>query len=170
MRSLRSPVVGALLFTLATLAACGGTAGSSSAATPTQNAASVGGEPTDEPAVTPSPAGSTGGGGGGTDVQAVADALKPPNSSQMFTSNSSGVILSTYTSTDSADSLKSFYESAIPAQGLKIISTSSDTATNSIAIIFAKADDSAFGGAIGIGPNQSGGAGSTVSVTVGGSQ
>ena len=169
MPSLRSPVIGVVLFALATLAACGGPPGSSGAATATQNAASVGGEPTDEPAVTPSAAASTGG-GGGTDVQAVADALKPPNSSQTFTSNSSGVILSTYTSTDSADSLKSFYESAIPAQGLKIISTSSDTATNSIAIIFAKADDSAFGGAIGIGPDQSGGAGSTVSVTVGGSQ
>jgi hypothetical protein len=164
---MRFPLAGAMVLVMATLAACGGGSGNSSsaaAATPTE-AASSAGEPT-EAATTPSPGESNGSGGG--DLQALADALKPPNSTQTFNSNSSGVILTIYTSTDSADSLKSFYESAITGAGLKIISTSTDSATNSVAIIFAKDDNSSFGGAIGLGPDQSGGSGTNVSVTVSG--
>jgi len=168
MRSLRSPVVGVLLITLATLAACGGgQASTSSAATSSQAAASSAGEPT-EAADTPSAAESTGGSGGG-DVQAVADALKPPNATQTFNSASGDVILTIYASTDSGDSLKSFYEGAIPAAGLKIISTSTDTASSTTVFVFSRDDNTSFGGGISIGPDPSGN-GTVVSVTVGGDQ
>lgn len=173
MTSLRTLLVGAMLIALTTLAACGGGAQASSAAATSSEGggASSAGEPTDEAAATPTENPSTdGGGGGGDDLQAIADQLKPPNSTQSFNQTAEGIIVTIYTSTDSPDSLKSFYESAIPSAGFKIISTSTDAATSSTALVFAKETSSTFGGAISIAPDPSGGSGTTVSVTVGNSQ
>jgi hypothetical protein len=166
MLSLRTPVAGALLLVMATLAACGGGQGSTGP-TASQADATPSDQPTDVPATTPSPGASTGDGGG--DVQALADALKPPNATQTFNSSGSGVILTIYTSTDSPDSLKSFYESAITDAGMKIISTSTDSTTNTTALVFARDDNASVGGAIAIGPDPSG-SGTNVSVTVSSTQ
>jgi hypothetical protein len=168
MHSLRTSVVGAVLLAAATLAACGGSQGST-AATPSQAAASSAGEPSNAPVTTPAPTPSSGasGGVGGDDVQAVADALVPPHATETFNSSGSGVILTVYTSTDSPDSLKSYYDSTLAAAGMKVVTTSTDSATNTTVIVFGREGDSTFGGSVGIAPDQAGGTGSTVSVTVG---
>ena len=167
MRSVRFLLVGAAILALMTLAACGGSGGSTAAtATQGDGGASSAGEPT-EAASTPS---QNPGGGGTGDLQGIADQLKPPNATQTFNQTAEGIIVTIYTSTDSPDSLKNFYNGAITGAGFKVVSTSTDSATNSTALVFAKDDNSSFGGAISIAPDPSGGAGTVVSVTVGNSQ
>jgi hypothetical protein len=142
--------------------ACGGTASSqSSAGSETSNdpassaAASTGGEA--------SAAASTGGGGG--DVESVAEALIPPNSTEVSNTTAEGISFVIYESTDSIESLQSHYEGAIPAAGMQIISTSE--AGGNVSIVFAEDEGSTFGGAVSIFPSSSGSGGSGVQVTVG---
>ena len=172
MRSVRFLLVGAAILVLMTLAACGGSS-SSTAATATQGGGSTpsADEPTDQPEETPgeTPGGGTGGTGGTNDLQGIADQLKPPNATQTFNQTAQGIIVTIYSSTDSPDSLKSFYDRAITGAGFKVVSTSTDPSTSSTAIVFAKEGSSSFGGAISISPDPSGGAGTVVSVTIGNS-
>jgi hypothetical protein len=158
MRPTRTLLLSALILALPTLAACGGSPAATTQATATQGA-STGGEPTEVATAT-----ATENGGGG-DAEAVADDLVPPNSTEVQRTESSGVFFVIYSSTDSFDSLKSFYEGAIPSAGMKIISTTEQSGT--IAWIFAKDEGSTFGGAVSITPDSAGGSGQTVSVTVG---
>jgi hypothetical protein len=173
MRTLRSPIVGVLILVAATLAACGSGQESDAGATATQAGTTVGGVPTNAPVTTPTPEpssseGAESSGASSGDVKALADALKPPNATQTFTSEASGLVTTIYASTDSADSLKSFYDGAIADAGMKVISTSTDTTTSTTAIVFASEDNATFGGSIAISPDPSG-SGTNVSVIVGGS-
>jgi hypothetical protein len=164
MRSVRTLSVGALLLALTALAACGGGSASSAAATATQaSGASSGGEPTDQAQATPTE-NPGGGGGGGGDVNAVVDKLTPPNSTQISRTDASGAVLVSWESTDSVDSLKSFYEGAIPTTGMKIFSTTN--ASGSYNWIFAESEGSSHGGSVTVAPSTSGGSGSTVIVSI----
>ena len=141
--------------------ACGGPASQSSAGSEASNdsgssaAASTGGEP--------SAAASTG--GNGIDVESVAAALVPPNSTEISNTTAEGISFVIYESTDSIDTLRAFYESAIPGAGMQIISTT--PAGGNVGLVFAESDGSTFGGAVNIFPSSSGGGGSGVQVTVG---
>ena len=158
MRSPRSLVACALLLALATLAACGG-GGSSSNATASQGGSSTSGEQSSEATSSASASQSTGGG----DLGSLVDALKPPNSTQISRTDASGGVFVSWQSTDSADSLKGFYESAIPKTGMKIISTTS--ASGAFSWIFAETEGSSHGGSVTVGPSSDGGSGSTVVLT-----
>jgi hypothetical protein len=103
--------------------------------------------------------------GNGGDVEGVAEALIPPNSTEVSKTVAEGVSFIIYESTDSIESLQSHYEGAIPAAGMQIISTS--TAGGNVSIVFAEDTGSTFGGAVSIFPSSSGTGGSGVQVTVG---
>ena len=105
------------------------------------------------------------GNGNGGDVEQLAADLVPPNSTETTRTVASGVVFAGYESTDSPDSLKSYYEGKIASAGMVIISTTSTSGT--YGFIFAEDDQgSGFGGSIAIAPSSSGGSGSTVVVTV----
>jgi hypothetical protein len=162
MRSVRTLLVGATLLALTTLAACGGGSGSSTAATASQGGgastgASTGGEPSNPPAATPT---ENAGGGGGNDVNSIVSALTPPNANQLSRTDAGGGVIITWDSTDSADSLKGFYESKIPGTGMKIFSTTS--AGGTFSWIFAESEGSSHGGSVTVGPSSTGAAGSSV--------
>ncbi len=161
MRFLRTVVACALLLGLATLAACSGS-GSSSSASATQGGSSSGGNESN--AASQSAAASASSGGGGTvDLNSLVDALKPPNSTQTTRTDANGGVFIGWESTDSVDSLKSFYEDAIPKTGMKIFSTSNTSGT--YVWVFAVADGSTHGGSETITPSTSGGNGTTVVLT-----
>ncbi|HEY7464430.1 MAG TPA: hypothetical protein VH987_08345 [Candidatus Limnocylindria bacterium] len=163
MSTLRSLVAVALLLALATLAACGGGPGGSTAATSSTGAStggeeSTGGEPS-EPAATQSTGGAPAG-----DLDGLINALVPPNSTEISKTTAEGGAFISYSSTDSRDSLKNHYESAIPAAGMQIFSRTEVSDTN--AWVFAQSEGSSFGGSVTVAPAQDGGSGSTVIVTV----
>ena len=109
--------------------------------------------------------GDDGGGTGSVDLDGVYDTLTPPNSTETSKTSADGIIFAVLESSDSIDSLKSFYEGAIPDAGLKIFSTTE--AQSGFAWTIAESEASDFGGAVSIYPS---GTGSTiVSVTIGNS-
>ena len=164
MRSVRTLLVGAMLVALTTLAACGGGSGSSTGATANPGGGgastpeSTGGQPSDQPVATPTE--QAGGGGGGGDVDSIVSALTPPNSNQLSRTDAGGGVIITWDTTDSADSLKGFYESKIPGTGMKIFSTTSAGGTYSW--IFSESEGSSHGGSVTVGPSSTGAAGSSV--------
>ena len=103
--------------------------------------------------------------GNGGDVESLAAALVPPNSTEVSNTSAEGISFIIYESTDSVESLQSFYESAIPAAGMEIISTT--TTGGNVGLVFAESEGSLFGGAVNIFPSSTGGGGSGVQVTVG---
>lgn len=158
MRIPRTLVACALFLAIATLAACGGS-GSSASATSSLGGSSSGGQQSNQ--ATQSAAASQGsGGGGGGDLNALADALKPPNANQISRTDAGGGVYIAWESTDSADSLKSFYEKAIPDSGMQVVTTTS--AQGTFSWIFAKSAGSTYGGSVTVGPSTSGGSGSSV--------
>jgi hypothetical protein len=108
--------------------------------------------------------GGEGGGGGDADIEQIAEGLTPPNSSETSRTTAGGVIFVTYTSTDSPDTLKSFYENAISETGWPVISTTS--AEGSHSWIFAESETSSNAGVVSVGPGTDG-SGSTVAIQVG---
>jgi len=145
------------------LVACGGGGpGASQSSTDTEQSTAA--EPSTEASVDAG-ASATPGGGNGGDVEAVAEALIPPNSTEVSKTVAEGISFIIYESTDSIESLQSHYEGAIPAAGMQIISTS--TAGGNVSIVFAEDEGSTFGGAVSIFPSSTGGGGSGVQVTVG---
>jgi hypothetical protein len=156
---MRSLLVGVMLVALATLAACGGNQASSAAATASQGSgASTGGEQSEPAAATPSQ--NPGGGGGGADLDSLVTALTPANSTQVSRTDAEGGVIISWTSTESVDSLKSFYEGAIPGTGMKIFSTTN--AGGGYSWIFAETEGSSHGGSVTLAPNSDGSGGSTV--------
>lgn len=137
---------------------------------------STGGDGGDGPTDAPEPtAASTDGGGGGgddggggnsgsMDLDAVFEQLTPPNASETSKTAAEGIIFAVFESTDSIESLRSFYESAIPDSGLQIFSTTE--AQGGYAWTIAESEGSSFGGAVSIYPSGSG-SGTAVSVTIG---
>jgi len=147
-------LIGALV-----VAACGGTA-----ATQQPAGGGGGGTATDVPAATDAGGGGGGGGGGaGPDVEAVGNALVPPNSTEVSKTSAEGTWFVIYESTDSVDALKSFYEDAVPKTGLKIFSTT--TIQGGVSYVIATDESGSFGGAVNIFP--SGDGKTAVQVTVG---
>jgi hypothetical protein len=104
-----------------------------------------------------------GGGAAGADVEAVGKALVPPNSSEVTKTTAPDTWFVVYSSTDSLDSLKSYYEATIPKTGMQIISTT--TINGGISWVIAKDASGSFGGAVSVFP--SGDGKSVVQVTVG---
>lgn len=145
------------------LAACGGTSntpggngnGGDESSAPASTEASVDAQPSE----------GTGGGGGGTagDLDSLVEALTPPNAAEQTKTTAEGGVFIGWESTDSVESLKSFYESAIPNAGMQIFSTTS--AGGSYSWVFAENEGSSFGGSVTLAPSSSGGSGSTVIVT-----
>lgn len=114
----------------------------------------------------PSDDGGNGGGGGGSshDLDEIFATLTPPNSTELSKTTAQGVIFAAWDSSDSFDSLRSFYEDAIADTGLQIIQTTE--AQGGIALVIAEDDTGNFGGTVSIFP-ASDGSGTQVSVTVG---
>lgn len=115
----------------------------------------------------PSDDGGNGGGGGGGsshDLEEIFATLTPPNSTELSKTTAQGVIFAAWDSSDSFDSLRSFYEDAIADTGLQIIQTTE--AQGGIAWVIAEDDTGNFGGTVSIFP-ASDGSGTQVSVTVG---
>ena len=106
----------------------------------------------------------TQGGGAGDDLDALVDQLTPPNSTESSRTSATGGIFVGWESTDSVDSLKSFYEGAIPATGMQIVTTQS--ASGTFSWIFAESEGSSHGGSVVVAPSTTGGSGATVVVTV----
>lgn len=144
------------------LVACGGSPGTS---TDDNGNGNGNGESTNPDVTATAEASKDDGNGNGGDVEELAADLVPPNSTETTRTVASGVVFAGYESTDSPDSLKSYYEGKIASAGMVIISTTSTSGT--YGFIFAEDDQgSGFGGSIAIAPSSSGGSGSTVIVTV----
>jgi hypothetical protein len=112
-----------------------------------------------------------GGDGGGTgtaeDAEQVAADLVPPNSTETSRTVASGTVVATYESTDSVESLVSFYEDKIPDTGMQIFSTSS--AQGGTSWLFAVDEEASLGGAVSVFPSGSG-SGTSVSIQVSATQ
>ena len=108
--------------------------------------------------------GGAGGGGSSHDLEEIFATLTPPNSTELSKTTAQGVIFAAWDSSDSFDSLRSFYENAIADTGLQIIQTTE--AQGGIAWVIAEDDTGNFGGTVSIFP-ASDGSGTQVSVTVG---
>ncbi len=166
MRPTRLLSILAIAGLLLALAACGGNnAGSSATSSNGSTATSGSGQSTE---ATPTAAESSGDGGGGggstTDLASLADQLVPPNSTQVVRTDAGNGLFIAYDSTDSLDSLKSFYENAIKNAGMTIVSTT--TAADGAVYIFTRPSDSSFGGSVALGPGSNGGS-SGVTITLG---
>jgi len=104
------------------------------------------------------------GGGSNTDIDQVASDLVPPNSSETSRTTASGVIFVTYDSTDSPDSLKSFYDDAIDQLGWYVFSQTS--AGGSYSWIIGETETADAAGSITLGPGGDG-TGSSVLIQIG---
>ncbi|HET7520265.1 MAG TPA: hypothetical protein VFK61_01865 [Candidatus Limnocylindria bacterium] len=163
MWSLRSLVAVSLLLTMATLAACGGSPGGGGAtSSPGGGDQSSEAEPT-EAGASESAAESTGGGPAGS-LDDLINALTPPNSSQISKTTAEGGAFVAWETSDSFDSLKSFYEGAIGAAGMQIYSRSEAGGTYSW--VFAESEGSSHGGSVTLGPASDGGPGSNVILAI----
>ncbi|MDH4334861.1 MAG: hypothetical protein OEW24_06320 [Chloroflexota bacterium] len=167
MRPTRLPAVIAVSLLVLLLAACGGNnpsattdngGGGGNNPSATSDNGGGGGE------TSPSATTDNGGGGGGGDAAGVAADLVPPNSTQVSQTNAEGTLWTVYESTDSPESLKGFYESAIPQTGMHVYSTTN--ADNTYSWVFAQSDGSEFGGSVTVAPSSEGGSGSSVIVFV----
>lgn len=71
------------------------------------------------------------GGEDAASAEAVADALAPPNANETSRTTSGGLVLITHESSESIDSLVSYYETAIPKAGMSInAKTTADDGAN----------------------------------------
>jgi len=104
--------------------------------------------------------GASNGGLSGSDLEQVAQRLVPPNSSETSKTTASGVIFVTYDSSDSPDTLKSFYENAISQLGWYTFSTTSAGGAYSWIIGETEAGDAA--GSITVGPGANDGSSSVL--------
>lgn len=162
-------LVPALLLALL-LVACGGPGASTDGGN--GGGESQGSDATATPESQESAAASTGGDGGpggfDGDLEQLAQALTPPNSSETSRTEVSGVIFLTWESTDSPEDLASWYENAIEGQNMDIFSRTS--AGGAFSFIFGIEEGSTFGGVVSIAPSGTGGSGSGVGLQIGESQ
>jgi hypothetical protein len=146
------------------LAGCGGSSaspadnGNNGATTPPTTTSSA-------PDSVPSQDTSNNGGSGPADLEALAQSLIPPNSTETFKTTAEGALIVAYESTDSVDSIKGFYESAIVGAGMTVLAKTE--AGGGVSLIFGVNDaNTGFGGSVGIGPAGDG-SGSSISITLG---
>lgn len=111
--------------------------------------------------------GGSGGGSGDADVDEVYAMLTPPNATEITKTTTGGVIFAAWDSSDSLESLQSFYEDAFDDADLTIVSTTQ--AQGGYAWVVARGENSNFGGAVSIFP-ASDGSGTQVSITIGAEQ
>jgi len=131
------------------------------------NGGGGGSEESDNPTATAtatSDGGGGGGGGAGGDVDQLAEDLVPPNSSEQSRISSQGTLIVSYTSTDSADSLNSYYENKFDELGVNVIGTSSAGATTTYVI--GNEDGSGVQGGVTVAGDESSG-GTIVQLTLG---
>lgn len=151
------------------LAACGGPGASTDGGNGGDE--SQGSEATSTPGAQESAAASTGNGGNGGpggfdgDLEQLAEALTPPNSTETSRTEVSGVIFLTWESTDSPEDVAAWYESAIEGQNLNIFSRTSTQGFFSY--IFGIEEGSSFGGIASVGPSSTGGPGAAVGLQIG---
>lgn len=161
-------LVPALLLALV-LAACGGPGASTDGGN--GGGESQGTEATPTPEGQESAAASTGNGGNGGpggfdgDLEQLAEALTPPNSTETSRTEVSGVIFLTWESTDSPEDVAAWYEGAIEGQNMNIFSRTSTQGFFSY--IFGIEEGSNFGGVASVGPSSTGGSGSSVGLQIG---
>jgi hypothetical protein len=138
------------------LAACGGNSPSAS---------NAGGDNGPSSAANPSSAAASNAGnqGGTTDLQSLANDLKPPNASQTANLSTATTIVVTYTTSDSIASLKSFYDKALADAGLTVMGTTD--AGGAFTWIVTNGANT-LGGTVTAAPDTSG-SGSSVSVAIG---
>ena len=99
--------------------------------------------------------GGTGAGTGSSfDIEGVVKALVPPNSAEITKTTATDTWFVMYETTESIDSLKSFYEGAIPKTGLRVISTT--TVNGGISWAISNDDNGTFGGAVNVYPSSDG--------------
>jgi hypothetical protein len=124
-----------------------------------------GSQESDTPQASTDDGGGDGGGGGGSqgDVEQLAEQLKPPNSTESSRFTTAEGISVGYGSTDSTDSLKSYYEGKFDDLGINLIGTSS--ASGSHTFVIGDEDGSGIQGGVSVIDDGSGG--SIVSITIG---
>jgi hypothetical protein len=108
---------------------------------------------------------SGGSGGGSDDLATIATNLAPPNSTEIGRYSASGALVVNWSSTDSVDSLKSYYDGKLGSLGLNVLSTTDVQGTHGW--VFGNADNSGVSGALTLAPDTSSGAATLVSLTVG---
>jgi hypothetical protein len=108
---------------------------------------------------------SSGGGGGSDDLATIATNLAPPNSTESGRYSASGALVVTWSSTDSVDSLKSYYDGKLSSLGLGVLSTTDVQGTHGW--VFGNADNSGVSGALTLAPDSASGGATLVSLTVG---
>jgi len=109
--------------------------------------------------------GSGGNGGSAGDAEAAYTALTPPNGNELTKTTAGGVVFGAFDTSESIESLTSFYEDAFNDLGLVIVTTTE--ASGGISWIVGNDDTaSTFGGAVSIFP-ASDGSGTQVSIQIG---
>jgi hypothetical protein len=108
---------------------------------------------------------SSGGGTGSGDIDQVASNLTPPNSSETGRYSASGALIVTWSSTDSVDSLKSYYDGKLSSLSLNVLSTTDVQGTHGW--VFGNEDNTGVTGALTLSPDTSTGGATTVSLTAG---
>jgi hypothetical protein len=144
------------------LASCGGASpGASSGGGGGNNGPSSAANPSSAEATVAASGG--GGQGGTTDLNALADKLTPPNATQTATYPTDTTIGIDYSSSDSLDTLKSFYDTAISDAGFTVASKIEGVAGS---ITWYIANDAGVGGYVTVDADPSGN-GTQVTVALG---
>jgi hypothetical protein len=129
---------------------------------------SQGSEPTPEATPGGGNGGNGGNGGSSGDAQAAFERLTPDNADQLTKTEAGGVIFAAFDTSESIESLTSFYEDAFNDLGLQIVSTT-ETGGGISWIVGNDPEASTFGGAISVFP-ASDGSGTQVSIQIGSTQ
>lgn len=156
----RGRIAIAALFLAGLVAACGSSAATgpgSTSADAAESEQAVAEQPVEASPDTPgdtSGGGTAAGTGSSADIEGVARILVPPNATEITRTTATDTWFVVYETTDSIDSLKSFYEGAIPKTGLKVISTT--TVNDGVSWTLSNDDNGTFGGAVNVYPSSDG--------------
>jgi hypothetical protein len=147
------------------LVACNGPGSSASASSGGGDQQSDSGAASASASTSASASASSGGSGASGDLDTIATNLAPPNGTQQARISASGGLIISWSSTDSVDSLKSYYDGKLGSLGLNVLSTTDVQGTHGW--VFGNADNSGVSGALTLAPDTSSGAATLVSLTVG---
>jgi hypothetical protein len=110
--------------------------------------------------------GDDGGNGSAGDAEEAFERLTPPNADEVSKTTAGELIIAGFTTSDSIDSLTSFYEDAFGELGLQILTTT-EAAGGVTWFVGTDENASEFGGVISVIPATDGGTGTTVSIQIG---
>lgn len=105
-------------------------------------------------------------GGDAGDAEAAYERLIPPNADEVSKTTASGLVIAGFTTTDSVDSLVSFYEDAFSDLGLDILTTT-EAAGGITWFVGTDENASEFGGVVSVIPAADSGSDTTVSIQIG---